>query len=88
MNEQGVPIVAHWFRTQHCAHEDAGSIPGLAQWVKFPVLLQSYGVGHRCGLHRALLWLWCKPAGAALIQPVAQELPYGVDVAVKRKKKE
>ena len=32
----GVPIVAQWVSV--C--EDAGSIPGLAQWIKAPVLLQ------------------------------------------------
>ena len=47
----------------------------------------SRGVGHRGGSDPALLWLWCRPAAAALIQPLAWELPYAVGVALKRKKK-
>ena len=44
--------------------EVAGSIPGLAQWVKD---LVSCGVGGRRGSDLALLWLWCRLTAAALI---------------------
>ena len=47
----------------------------------------SCGVGHRRGLDPALMWLWCKPAAAALIGPLAWESPYAVDAALKRQKK-
>ena len=51
--------------------ENVGLIPGLAQWVK----------------DLALLWLWCRPAAAALIQPPVWEPPYAAGVALKRKRK-
>ena len=45
------------------------------------------GHRHRCGLDSVLLWLWCRPASVALIQPLAWELPYATGVALKRKNK-
>jgi len=47
-----------------------GSIPGLTQWAKDP----------------PLLWLWCRPAAAAPIQPLAWEIPYVIGIAKERKR--
>ena len=44
----------------------------------------SCGVGHRCGLDLGFLWLWCRPAAAASIQPLAQELSYATGVGLKK----
>ena len=47
------------------------------------------GIGHRCDLDTAWLWLclWHRLAVAGPIQPLAWELPYATGVAVKRQKK-
>ena len=51
----------------------------------------SCGVGCRHGLDLALLWLWCRPAAVALLQPLAWNwlchMPYATHVALKAKKK-
>ena len=46
--------------------------------------LWSCGVCHRCGSDATLLWLWHRPAAAALIPSLAWELP-NVGVALKKK---
>ena len=50
----------------------------------------SCGVGHRLGSDPALLWLWCRQAAAALIQPWPGgnfHKPQGWPLKKKKKKK-
>ena len=65
--------------------EDVGFIPGLYQWVKGSRVVVSCGVGRRHGSDLALLWLWCRPAAAAQIGPLAWESTYAAGVALKDK---
>ena len=46
----------------------------------------SCGVGRRHGSDPALLWLWCRPAATAAIQPLAWNSPYAAGAALKRQK--
>ena len=47
----------------------------------------SCGVDRRRGSDPAWLWLWCRPAAVAPIQPLAWELPYAMGATLKNKQK-
>ena len=78
--------MAQWLRNLTRNHEVVGLIPGLAQWVKGSGGAVSCGVGHRRSSDLALLWLGCRPAATALIQPLAWEPPYATGATLKRTK--
>ena len=67
-------------------HEDSGSIPGLAQWVKGSGVAMSCGVGRTRGSDLALLWLWHRLAAVAPIRPLTWQPLYAMGVALKDKK--
>ena len=46
----------------------------------------SCGVGCRHGSDSELLWLWCRLAAVAPIQPLARELPYAAGAALETNK--
>ena len=50
-------------------------------------IAMSCGVGCRHSLDPMLLWLWCRPAAAVPIQPLAWELPNAPGAALNSKSK-
>ena len=84
-HKYGVPIVAQWLTNLTSNHRlQVGSLASLTG-LRIDVAL-SCGVGHRLSLDPELLWLWCRPAIVAPIQPLAWEPPYAVGAALKRQK--
>ena len=55
--------MAQQVKNPESIHEDDGSMPGLAQWVKEPTKVAD--------LDLVLLWLWYRLAVADLIRPLA-----------------
>ena len=79
-----------WFsglRTPIGIYEEVISLPGLAQWVKGFGIAVNCGVGLRGGSGPVLLWLWYRPATAALILPQPGNLHIPAGAAQKKKKK-
>ena len=60
--------------------QSLASLKGLRIW-------GCHELWYRLQIQPVLLWLWCGLAAAALIRPLAWELPYAVGTALKRKEK-
>ena len=84
----GVPFVAQWLTNPTRNHEVAGSVPGLAQWVKVSGVSVRYSVGRRCSSDPELLWLSRRLVATAPIRPLAWEPPSAAGAALEKAKRQ
>ena len=66
-NGGGLPMEAQQGKNPTSIHEDVGSIPGPAHGIKDLGRCHKCGIGQRCSLGLAWLWLWLRAAVVALI---------------------
>ena len=83
------PLWLSRLRNQHSVPKDTGSNPGLSVWLKDPALIQAavqiadeVQIWHCCGCG-----VGQKLEVAALILPLAWEIPCASNTAIKRKKR-
>ena len=77
--------MAQWLRTQLVSMRMQVQSLALLSGLRLSIAT-SCSIAHRCSLGLALLWLWLRPATAALI-PSSWELALATGMALKRKKK-